>query len=147
MSAAAQAFARATLFTDATDYRLVHLPPAAIAPAAGLLAEINAPFCALIADKDEVTLLLSASACENAAAHFLNYQLSDAYRLITFDLPLAFDLIGFMALVSEVLARAGVSILALSAFERDHVFVPAGQFQTAWDALHSAQSSITEPQP
>ncbi|RPJ02878.1 MAG: ACT domain-containing protein [Chloroflexi bacterium] len=108
---------------------------------------MNAPFCALIADKDEVTLLLSASACESAVAHFLNYQISDAYRLITFDLPLEFDLVGFMALVSEVLARAGVSILALSAFARDHVFVPAGQFQAAWDALRTAQSQSTEHNP
>jgi hypothetical protein len=52
-------------------------------------------------------------------------------------------LIGFMALVSRFLAEAGVSILALSAFERDHILVPAAQFQTAWDVLRSAQTRLS----
>jgi hypothetical protein len=139
MNAAVRAFARATLYTDGIDYRLVHLPAAAIAAGAGALAEIGKPFCALLADKDEVTLLLSRSAWEQVAERFPDHRLADPYRLITFDLPLDFELVGFMALISDLLARAGVSILALSAFERDHMFVPASQFQAAWDALKAAQ--------
>jgi hypothetical protein len=139
MNAAVRAFARATLFTDGIDYRLVHLPASAITAGAGVLAEIGTPFCALLADKDEVTLLLSLSAWERVADRFPDHRLADPYRLITFDLPLDFELVGFLALVSDLLAQAGVSILALSAFERDHVFVPAPQFQIAWDTLKAAQ--------
>ncbi|MBI5958897.1 MAG: ACT domain-containing protein, partial [Chloroflexi bacterium] len=64
------------------------------------------------------------------------------YRLITFDLPLDLNLLGFMALVSRILADAQVPILALSAFERDHLLIPSDRFQTAWDALSNAQIKL-----
>ncbi|MCD4687145.1 MAG: ACT domain-containing protein, partial [Anaerolineae bacterium] len=65
--------------------------------------------------------------------------MDNTYRLLTFDLPLESDLIGFMALVSKILAGAGVSILPIAAYHRDHVLVTETQFQTAWDALQAAQ--------
>jgi hypothetical protein len=135
----AQAFSQAALYTDGIDYRLVHLPPAELPATAALLAEIGSPFCALIADKDEVSLLVSQPVWERVASRFPDHRISAPYRLITFDLPLNFALVGFMALVSSILAEARVSILAISAFERDHIFVPTASFQTAWDALKHAQ--------
>ena len=133
------AFIKATLYTDDTLYQLVHLPPAAVMASAVVVAEVAEPFSALIADKDEVTLLLSQDAWEEFARRLPDHRLGGRYRLITFDLPLDPDLIGFLALISGILAEAGVSILALSAFERDHILVPADRFQAAWDALRSAQ--------
>jgi hypothetical protein len=50
----------ATLYSDDVTYIMVSLPAAAITAAAGVLAEISEPFAALIADKDEVTLVLTA---------------------------------------------------------------------------------------
>ncbi len=135
-----QAFSQAILYTDGIDYRLIHLPPTELPPAAALLAEIGTPFCALIADKDEITLLLAQPIWERVAARFPDHRVAAPYRLITFDLPLDFELIGFMALVSTLLAQARLSILAISAFERDHIFVPAAHFQTAWNVLKSAQA-------
>jgi hypothetical protein len=136
-----QAFSQAALFTDGIEYRLVHLPLTDLPTAAALLAEIGSPFCALIADKDEITVLLAQPIWERVAARFPDRRVAAPYRLITFDLPLDFELIGFMALVSAILAEAHVSILAISAFERDHIFVPSARFQTAWDALKTAQAS------
>lgn len=145
MDRAAQVLAQAALYTDGDSYRLIHLPLSEIAAGARFLAEVGQPFCALIADKDEVSLLVSQTVWEHVADRFADHRVSDAYRLITFDLPLDFELIGFMALISTILAEARVSILALSAFERDHIFVPANQFQTAWDALKRAQSRPDTP--
>ncbi len=47
-----------------------------------------------------------------------------------------------MALVSEVLAQAGVSILALSAFERDHIFVPGGPVSDRLECPANRQAHI-----
>jgi hypothetical protein len=141
MNAASDMLAKAPLVTDETLYRLIHLPAQAITAGAGVLAEIGTPFSALIVDQDEVTLIVAEDEWEPFAARLPEHRVAAIlYRLITFDLPLDLQLIGFMALVSRILAEAGVSILALSAFERDHVLVPAGQFQAAWDALRAAQN-------
>jgi uncharacterized protein len=139
MTNPAEAFAQAALYTDHTLYILVKLPPRAIMAAAGVLAEIGKPFSALVVDKDEVTLLVPQEDWESFADRLPDHQIARDFRLITFDLPLDLDLVGFMALVSRVLAEHGVPLLALSAFQRDHILVPAAQFQAAWDALRTAQ--------
>ena len=140
---ATDALAQAPLYSDDVLYTVVHLPAAAITAGAGVLAETGTPFSALIVDKDEVTLVLPQDAWQELAHRLPDHRTAEGYRLITFDLPLDPTLIGFLALVSRILAEAGVSILALSAFERDHILVPGAQFQTAWDALRAAQVRLS----
>lgn len=136
---AAQAFSKATLYTDQTIYVLLHLPAPAITVAAGLLAEIGTPFSALIVDKDEVTLVLPRADWEDFASRISDVRSGPDYRLITFDIPMDLEIVGFMALISDILAQANIPIMAFSSFERDHLLIPADRFQAAWDALHAAQ--------
>ncbi len=131
----------AQIYTDEQPYTLVKLPPAAITAAAGVIAEIGEPFCALLVDKDELTLLIP----EEALADFANrlpgaVVAENPYRLITLDVVLEPQLVGFFARVSTALAEAGVSILALSAFSRDHLFVSVSQFDIALKALQALKS-------
>jgi hypothetical protein len=131
------------LYTDGVDYSIIKLPPRAITVAAGIVAEIGEAFCTLIADKDEVSLIIPVEAIEDFAKRLKDHQASPRpYRLITFDLPLDFSLIGFMAVVSQALAEADVSILPIAAYSRDHLLVPANQFDIAFQALKRLQSTI-----
>jgi hypothetical protein len=131
-----QALKSVTLYTDGEDYKLVHLPSNAITAAASVLAEIGTPFSALIADKDEVTLVITKGDLDNYAHRLPGHTASaDDYRLITFDLELDPTLTGFMARVSQVLADAHVVIMPFAAFSRDHLLVPTAQFTRAIEAL------------
>ncbi|NJL93406.1 MAG: hypothetical protein HC915_06580 [Anaerolineae bacterium] len=141
MTDPAQVLKQAALYTDARLYRLVSLPPAGILVAARILAQINEPFCGLIADKDEITLILTEDDAEAFDAHLLDARLSDPLRLLTFDLPLAPDLVGFVALVARLLAEGGIPIIPLGAFARDHLLVPAVHFAHAWDILKEYQTA------
>lgn len=142
MTTAAQSLKSATLYTDDVLYRVIRLPAPAIWAGASVLAEISEAFSAMIADKDEVTLVLPAGKWDMVKSRLPEHTtMTDSYRLITFDLPLEPDLIGFMALVSQILAQAHVSILPLAAFHRDHILVTHAQFEQAWDALRTAQSA------
>lgn len=145
MNPAQQTLASAALVVDDADYTLIHLPAPAITAAAGVLAEIGEPFCALIVDKDEVTLVLSAEDWSDFQARLPDHRVAGPFRLITFDQPLALDLVGFLALVSRALADAEVAVLAISAFERDHLLVPASQFEQAVTALREAQARAAQP--
>ncbi len=137
---ASEALQRAQLRTDDKSYRVVRLPASAIWVAAGVLAEVALPFSALIADADEVTLVLPSEAWDAFKTRLPDYaELPALYRLITFDLELPPTLVGFIALVGQILAEAGVPMLPYAAHTRDHVLVPAEKFQTAWDALRAAQ--------
>lgn len=137
-----QALSQTKLYTDQVDYALVRLPAAAITPAAGIVAEIGEPFSALIVDKDEVTIIIPQEALEDFAKRLIAAKVAEkTYRLITFDIELDLTLVGFMARVSAALAHAGVSILPLAAFTRDHILVPADQIDTALAALESLKST------
>jgi hypothetical protein len=136
-----QALAAAAFYSDNIDYSLIKLPARGITAAAGVVAEIGEPFTALIADKDEVTLLIPAEGVEEFAHRLHNCEVSAiTYRLITLDVELDPQLAGFIARISAALAAAGISILPYAAYTRDHLFVPADQFDNALAALKQLQT-------
>jgi len=140
---AAEALKQAVLYTDNQDYALVKLPPKAITAAAGVIAQVGEPFCALLVDKDEVSVVIPQEAWEDFQSRLPDHTVSpEYYRLLTFDIVLDFNVIGFMALVSGALAEAGVSILPLAAYSRDHILVAAAQLDRALGALRELQQRV-----
>lgn len=136
-----QVIQQAVFYSDDQPYYVLGLPAGAIMAAAGVVAEIGEPFCALIVDKDEVTLLIPAEAWQDFQHRLPGAAVSPIiYRLITIDVPLEPTLVGFMAHVSRALADAAISILAFGAYNRDHLFVPENQFDLALSALEKLKS-------
>ncbi len=138
-----EALKQATFYSDDQLYVFLKLPAGAITVAAGIIAEISEPFCALIVDKDEVSLLIPEEALEDFKGRLRDYQGADKrYRLITVDVELPMEMVGFMARLSQKLAEAGVSILPYAAYSRDHIVVDDQHFDNALQALHALQSDI-----
>ena len=89
----------------------------------------------LLRDGREVTML-----CEEEDWRAMRHAARDAkvegdFRLVTFDIELAWDVVGFLARVAEILAGAGVAVGALSAFSRDHLLVKQADLARALRAL------------
>ena len=77
----------------------------------------------LLRDGREVTLL-----CEEDDWRAMRHAARDAkaegdFRLVTFDIELPWDVVGFLAHVTRILAEAAVPVGALSAFTRDHLLI------------------------
>ena len=139
-----QALASTGISSDGHDYRLLRLPAGAIILAAGIMAESAIPFCAAIADKDEMSLLLRADVVEEFAKRLRSAEISElVYRQITFEAQLQPTLVGFIAKISQALAEADIPILAYAAYSRDHIFVPREQFDAAINALAALQASTS----
>ena len=142
--ALAQVLASTEITSDGCDYRLLRLPAKAIILAAGIMAESGIHFCAAIADKDEVSLLLRDDVVEEFAGRLRAAEISEqVYRLITFEAPLEPSLVGFLAAVSQALAAAEIPILAYAAYSRDHIFVPGERYDAAMRALAALQVSYS----
>lgn len=135
-------FKSSELYTDENIYTFVKLPARAVTAAAGVVAEVAAPFSALIVDKDEVSLLIDVNMWEDFRNRLPGAQAEGEFRLITFETVLEFDVTGFMALVSGILAAQGISILSFAAFSRDHLLVPADRFEKAWNVLEASQKEL-----
>lgn len=137
---AKEVLSQTPLYTDEVIYTLIKLPASAIWAGAGVLADLGEAFSVLIADKDEVTLVMALEAWQEEYFKRLpGAEQHGEFRLITFDMVLEFSLTGFMAIVATILAEAGVSVIPLGAFSRDHVLVPADSFEKAWTALQASK--------
>lgn len=77
----------------------------------------------LLRDPFEVTLLVEESDWR-AMRHAARDAKSEAgFRLLTLDVELGWDVVGFLAHVTRILAAEGVAVGALSAFSRDHLLI------------------------
>jgi hypothetical protein len=124
--------AKTPLFSDGEAYLMIKLPASAITVAAGIVAEIGDPFAALIIDKDEVSLVVPHEAVDEFGTRLRGHVASSMrYRLITFDIELPHDIVGYLAPITTALAAAGISILAFAAYTRDHVLVPEDRYADA----------------
>jgi uncharacterized protein len=113
---------------------------AALAPnerllALRLLAGIVAPFMQLITEPDVLTLLLPQSDWRSLRPAFPHARIQQPFRVISFDLDLPDDLVGFLAVASQALADAGVPILAICGYSKDHILVREEHLDRALAAL------------
>lgn len=132
-----QVFSQTCVYTDEQDYAIVDLPLDALDRAAPLLKEVMEPFTALIVDKDEFTVVMPAASWGVMSEQFAEAEAETGYRLITLDLPLELDLVGYIAKLTDVVARSGASLLLFSAYQRDHLLVPADDLERAVQALEA----------
>ena len=89
----------------------------------------------IFSDKFEVTLVLEQADLDRVREGSEAVRVMSGYRLLTFDAELPPDLVGFLARVSGILADAGVPVIALSAFSRDHLLIRQGDLPAALRAL------------
>ncbi|HMF57337.1 MAG TPA: ACT domain-containing protein [Pyrinomonadaceae bacterium] len=82
----------------------------------------DAPFMVL-SDAHEVTLLLDETDWRTVRHAARDARVEGGFRLLTFDIVLGWDVIGFLARVTKILADAGIPVGALSAFSRDHLLI------------------------
>jgi hypothetical protein len=77
----------------------------------------------LLRDAYEVTLLLEEEDWRAMRHAARDARVEGGFRLLTLDVELAWNVVGYLARVTEILAAANVSVGALSAFSRDHLLV------------------------
>ena len=99
-----------------------------------LSPRMSAPFM-ILKDKWEVTLLLDEIDFEAMRVGLRDAKVAKGFRLLSFDIELDFSVVGFLAFISGKLAEAGISIVALSAFSRDHLLVKQGDLGKALKVL------------
>lgn len=122
-------------------YVLASLPVERLPDATALLARAGDAFAALVRERDEVSLTVPEPL--RAFLEPLAARIAGPYRVLTFDLSLELDVIGYMAPALERLAAAGVSIVPQCGFRTDHLLV----FERDLDvAVRTLETLIRESQ-
>lgn len=76
---------------------------------------------------------------ETADKHNLEY--SFVSSMITLNVYSSLDAVGFLAAVTEQLAKAGISVNPVSAYWHDHLFVPSDRAEEAMMILRNMMAS------
>ncbi len=95
-------------------------------------------FVSVTRDKEEITLIVAEEVWLKLAPLFPDARAQSQRRMIRFDTILDFSVVGFIAEVSRSLAEADISILSLSTYSTDAVFVHESRFDDAVIAVKQA---------
>ena len=129
-------FAATKLKLHHEEFTLVSLPVSEKEKALELFKNVE-PFSTISVDHAEVSLIMTIPEWNEMSSQFEKNESDGPYRAITFDIVLDLNLIGFLSVVSAVLAEEGISIYAVSTFLRDHILVKSSHADRAMDALGS----------
>jgi hypothetical protein len=131
---------RAVLAQVSWHARPERLVVAGLAPRERLLAlrllpGVTGTFWQLIVEPDLVTLVLAEAEWRTISHAFPHARVVRPYRAISFDMDLPDGLVGFMAAVSGALAGAGVPLLAVCGYTKDHLLVREEYLDRALQAI------------
>ncbi|MCX6641844.1 MAG: ACT domain-containing protein [Candidatus Bathyarchaeota archaeon] len=104
------------------DYTVISLGLEEAGKAGAILTKFT-PFCSVTCDTFEVSVISKTVEWHRVKCEFTRFSEAGPYRVLTFDIVLDLAIIGFMAVVSSVLAENGVSIYPISTYLRDHILV------------------------
>jgi len=89
----------------------------------------------LLRDPFEVTLLLEETDWRAMRHAARDARVEAGFRLVTLNIELGWNVVGFLAHVTAILAKEGISVGALSAFSRDHLLIKQDDLGRALRAL------------
>lgn len=109
------------------------------------VAKTSKPFeeaFVIIQDKNEITAVIDQTKLE---VHREDVIESDAgWKIITFDMILPLNMVGWLAELSSAFAEEGISILIVSAYSTDHVLVKEPDLSKALAKLQSLGCRVKE---
>ncbi|MBA3710979.1 MAG: ACT domain-containing protein [Pyrinomonadaceae bacterium] len=94
----------------------------------------TAPFM-LLRDAHEVTLLVEEEDWRPMRHALRDARVEGGFRLLTLDTQLPWNVVGYLARVTEILAAEGITVGALSSFSRDHLLIKQDDLGTALRVL------------
>jgi len=72
-----------------------------------------------IIDHNEITVIMDETKVDEEDV----IEIQKGWKLLTFDMVLPFELVGFLATVSNAFAKEEIPIFVVSAYSTDHIFV------------------------
>ncbi len=99
--------------------------------------DLNNEFCFAAKTDEEMSLV-----CKTADAPANTTARDDGWKGFRIQGVLDFSLIGILSKISNILAENGIAVFAVSSFNTDYIFVKAGNFDKAMDALADAGYTV-----
>ena len=93
-----------------------------------------------IRDKNDITVVIKQGKYNKKDA----IKIQKNWKILTFDMVLPFDLIGFFARISNFMAKEKISIFTVSAYSTDHILIKKKDLPKAKRKLESLGFKVEE---
>jgi hypothetical protein len=123
-------FASTKIKEHSDDYSIVSISSKEEEKAREILKDLE-PWSSVTFDLEEISVVLREEKWNQIKNHFQVYTEEGPYRVLTFDIVLDLDLVGYLSVISSLLAKQGISIYAVSTFLRDHILVKKNDAEKA----------------
>jgi hypothetical protein len=112
----------------------------ALRPSSGQAKLVEGAF-AVIQDKNEITVVLQENKLGEYQQDILETSLG--WNIITFDMLLPLNMVGFIGALASALANEGIDILTFSAYSTEHVLVQSTDLAKALGVLEHLGCKIS----
>ncbi len=116
-------FANTKLNVLPQDFFIVSIPKGNLNLVKENIKNLDNEFFSVINEKDEITLILSKQNWKKISNDFKEVKIEKDYKVITFDINLNLNIVGYLAQITKLLAKNNISILAVSTYLKDHILV------------------------
>ena len=93
-------------------------------------------------ETNEITAIIDQAKLEQHKENIIEYD--GDWKIITFDMILPLDMVGWLAELADEFAEEGISILILSTFSTDHVLIQDYDLAKAMKKLESLGCRVQE---
>lgn len=114
--------AEAKIVVESEPIVAVSLPPVEAQRVQRRVDRFHSPFCFTFAP-DEVSLVCREVEWEQLGRGLRANRVERGYRMITLEVVLDLSVVGYLGVVTERLALAGIPVSVVSTFHRDHLLV------------------------
>ncbi len=144
----AELLAQARLVVEPERLVWVSLPPSEAGPVQRRAHRLHSPFCLNFAPHG-VSLICREVEWEHVGRGLRVRAVRGGYRMITLDVELRPDAMGYVRVVTDRLAREGISVSVVSTFHRDRLLVREEDLDRARAVLEAlvAECRAGMPEP
>ncbi|MGB3586939.1 MAG: ACT domain-containing protein [Tunicatimonas sp.] len=97
-------------------------------------------FVAVFNDQEEITVIIDE---QHLKGNWI-IEAERGWRMLSFRVILPFELVGFLAVISQALADAKIAIFALSAYSTDHLLIKDSDLAKAIRCLESLGCTVNQ---
>jgi hypothetical protein len=116
-------FGRTKLVVLPEDYLMIRLPVDTKPIPGEWYRPATTRYAVFVREPKDITLIVPQRKWLRMQHMFRKSQVSEAMKVIIFDIELGINVYGFIAAISQVLANAKISLMPVSSFHRDHILV------------------------
>jgi hypothetical protein len=137
-------WARTILQVWPQPYLLVSLPTEMLTGVTATLESSAGRFAGLVIERDEIALTVDEQLWLLSPIRPKALAESGPYRVITCDVKVDLDVVGYLAPAAVALAKAGISIVPQCGYLKDHLLVAEKDLEKALQTLQELISSCKD---